>query len=66
MDYGQKPQKIRFRKESYAIQGAVFEVYREVGSGFLEAVYHECLAIEFRRREIPFKSQMDLSILYKR
>lgn len=30
MDYGQKPQKIRFRKESYAIQGAVFEVYREV------------------------------------
>jgi len=26
------------KKESYAIRGAVFEVYREMGCGFLEAV----------------------------
>ncbi len=54
-----------FRDESYAIQGAVFEVYREMGGGFLEAVYQECLAIEFRRREIPFEAQKDLSLVYK-
>ena len=32
-----------FRDECYAIQGAVFDVYREMGCGFLEAVYQECL-----------------------
>ena len=34
---------ILFREECYAIQGAVFEVYREMGCGFLEAVYQECM-----------------------
>ena len=33
--------------ESYAIMGACFEVYREKGCGYLEAVYQECLEIEF-------------------
>lgn len=56
---------LRFKEESYAIQGAVFEVYREMGSGFLEAVYQECLAMEFCRREIPFEMQKDLSLQYK-
>ena len=39
--------EILFRKESYQIVGACFEVYKEKGNGFLEAVYQECLAIEF-------------------
>jgi len=42
-------EKILFKEESFAIQGAIFEVYREMGKRFLEAVYQECLAIEFRR-----------------
>lgn len=45
---------VLFRDESYAIQGAVFDVYREMGSGFLESVYQECLALEFCRRKISF------------
>ncbi len=28
-----------FEEESYAIRGVVFEVYKEIGCGFLEAVY---------------------------
>jgi len=32
-----------FEEETFWIRGAVFEVYREMGSGFLEAVYQECL-----------------------
>lgn len=32
---------------TYSILGACFEVYREKGCGFLEAVYQECLEIEF-------------------
>ena len=34
---------ILYKDECYQIQGAIFEVYREMGCGFLEAVYQECL-----------------------
>ena len=57
--------KIIYPEESYAIQGAIYEVYREMGSGFLEAVYQECLCREFTQRHIPFKAQPDLTLLYK-
>ena len=51
--------------ESYAIQGAVFDVYREMGCGFLEAVYQECLEREFRLRGIPFEAHKQLQLAYK-
>jgi GxxExxY protein len=54
-----------YRDECFAIQGAVFEVYREMGSGFLEAVYHECLERELKARQIPFVSQQELELAYK-
>ena len=41
------------------------EVYKTLGNGFLEAVYQECLAIEFRKREIPFDAQRQLSLFYQ-
>jgi len=46
--------QVLFKDESYQIIGAAFEVYKDKGCGFLEAVYQECLAIEFKDREIPF------------
>lgn len=58
-------EKIRFKEESYAIQGAVFEVYREMGCGFLEAIYQECLLRELSLRNIPFQAQVDLHLSYK-
>jgi GxxExxY protein len=39
--------KLIYEDESYAIRGAIYEVYREIGCGFLEPVYQECLAKEF-------------------
>lgn len=57
--------KILFKEECHAIQGAVFEVYREMGCGFLEAVYQECLEREFTARGMPFKSQVKLEIYFK-
>jgi len=54
-----------FQKESYAIRGAVFEVYREMGCGFLEAVYQECLEKELRLRNISFVSQAGVKLIYK-
>jgi len=58
-------EKILFKDESYAIQGAIFDVYRELGCGFLESVYQECLEKEFRIRNIPFVSQAELKLTYK-
>ena len=52
-------------EETYAIRGAVFEVYRELGCGFLEAVYQECLEKELASQKIPFVSQPDLNLSYK-
>ena len=53
-DIGERDGKIVFKDESYAIQGAIFEVYREMGCGFLESVYQECLEKELSARGIPF------------
>jgi GxxExxY protein len=54
-----------YPEESYAIRGAVFEVYREIGCGFAEAVYQDCLQREFRLRLIPFEPQKRLQLYYK-
>jgi len=54
-----------FEDESYAIRGAVFEVYKEMGCGFLEAVYQECLEKELNKQGVPFVAQRELQLLYK-
>jgi len=54
-----------FKEESYKIIGACFEVYRENGCGFLEAVYQECLEIELRLQGVPFVPKSPLALEYK-
>jgi GxxExxY protein len=56
---------IVYKGESYAIMGACFEVYREIGCGFVEPVYQECLEIELGIQELPFKPQQELVLTYK-
>jgi GxxExxY protein len=43
--------ELLFKDECYAIVGACFEVYNELGPGFLEAVYHEALEYELQIAE---------------
>ena len=57
--------KLIYEEESYQIRGACMEVYREMGCGYLEAVYQECLAREFKTRDISYQSQQELIIHYK-
>ena len=57
--------KLVLEKETFAIRGACFEVYREKGCGFVEAVYQECLEIEFALQGILFVSQPRLEQAYK-
>jgi len=54
-----------YKDESYRIVGACFEVYKEKGNGFLEAVYQECLGIEFLNSSIPFEEKTQLRLNYK-
>jgi len=53
-----------YEKECYNIRGAIFKVYSIMGSGFLEAVYQECLGIECAKAIIPYTSQKEISLEY--
>lgn len=57
--------EIIYKKESYAIIGACFEVYNEKGCGFLEPVYHECLAIDFECQGIQAISKPSVTLRYR-
>jgi len=50
---------------TFAIIGAAMEVHRVLGPGVLEAVYCEALVRELTRREIPFRSEVELPVFYK-
>jgi len=57
--------EIIYREESYRIMGACFEVYREKGCGFLEAVFQECMELELSDQCIPFYAHPLLNLEYK-
>jgi GxxExxY protein len=54
-----------YEQLTYKIRGALFEVYREKGAGFVEGVYQECLDIEMGIQKIPFIAQYPLQLSYK-
>jgi GxxExxY protein len=64
MDH-EKHENMLFADEAFRIQGAVFEVSRQMGTGFLEAVYQECLALEFAAPGITFVASPPLVLAYK-
>jgi len=47
------------------INGAVFEVNRILGPGFLEKVYEKALLVEFKARGLEAKSQFPIKVTYK-
>lgn len=53
-----------FKDESYKIIGCCFEVYNQLGPGFLEAVYQEALAMEFTEQGVPFVEFAEMTINY--
>ena len=52
------------QEESYAINGAALQVYKTLGSGFLEAVYQEALELEFMKRGIPYEREKEVKVFY--
>jgi GxxExxY protein len=62
---GSSTDSFLYENEAFQIRGAAFEVYRAMGAGFLEAVYQECLELEFSRRSVPFETLKPLSLAYR-
>jgi len=56
---------VRKDPQTHAILGAAMEAHRQLGHGFLEAVYQAALAIEFVDREIEFRAEVALPLRYK-
>jgi len=56
---------IIYKEESYRIIGACFEVYNEMGCGFVEPVYQECLELELALQGVPSQPQLLLPLTYK-
>ena len=50
---------------SYAIQGCVFEVYRQLGCGFLEKVYEKALLAELELQGLMAEAQVPVRVQYK-
>lgn len=57
------------KKESNSLSNeiisAAIEVHRALGPGLLESAYEACLCHELSLREIPYKTQVPISIDYK-
>ena len=50
---------------TYQINGAVYEVNKELGQGFLEKVYENSLLLELHIRGLKAESQVPIKVIYK-
>ena len=50
---------------TYLINGAIFEVMRQLGGGFLEKVYEKALLVELINRGLNAKNQVPIKVKYK-
>jgi GxxExxY protein len=48
-----------------SVIGAVIEVHRNLGPGFLESIYEEALAVELQHQNIPFERQAGRGVSYR-
>jgi GxxExxY protein len=58
-------EKIIEKELVYKINSCVFEVYRELGHGFLERVYEKALLIEFNSQMLKAQAQVPIQVHYK-
>ena len=56
-------EKILYRDLTEKIIKCFFNVYNELGGGFLESVYENSLKIEFESMDLFFESQKNLNVL---
>jgi GxxExxY protein len=50
---------------SYVVRGCVYEVFKELGAGFLEKVYENALLTELRLQGLSANAQVPIKVQYK-
>ena len=50
---------------TYKIIGSAMEVHKQLGCGFLEAVYQDAFAIELQIQGVTFSREVELPVFYK-
>lgn len=50
---------------TYRINGACIEVHKILGAGLAEIVYHKALEKDFKLRNIEYKSEFQIPVIYK-
>ena len=57
--------KLDINELTFLINGAIFEVNRALGAGFLEKVYENALLIELKERGLRAENQIPIKVKYK-
>ena len=47
------------------VLGGALEVHRKLGPGLLETIYEQALAVELRRSDISFETQVPVRVVYQ-
>jgi GxxExxY protein len=54
-----------YKEEVYSFIACCYEVHKNLGKGFLEAVYKDALSYELKQKNIPFEKEKKFQIKYK-
>ena len=54
-----------YKQESFQIIGICMDVHRNLGAGFIEAVYKDAIEIEFKKLGIPYIREKEFQVIYK-
>ena len=57
--------KMDIEQLTYKINGAIYEVNRILGPGFLEKVYENALMVELKARNLKAENQVPINVEYK-
>jgi len=61
----QKNTEFLYKEITEQIIGAAFEVYKVLGYGFLEKVYHKALVVELKLRRLPIEEEYAIKVIYE-
>jgi len=53
-----------YKELTYTIIGIAMKVHKQLGPGFLEAVYEEAFTVELRSQKVSFRNQVPFDIFY--
>ena len=55
---------MKFEEITHKIIGAAYQVYNQLGFGFLETVYHNAMLVELSKHDLKVESEKPLKVFY--